>query len=130
MKQKIYQQEGFLVTFIVALLVISISLITEHSQSLFVHETGNIRYFGSFGIILSIGLLLKWRYARIILGFLTLLALIITILILVKTEQEFLLAYTILTIALLFASYLLWFSKALKIYTDDNNSFKYTNINN
>lgn len=117
MKNKFYQEKGFYHTLLATILVISITLITEYKKTLFVHETGNIKLLGGLGALLAIGLLLKWKYVREILGTLVLMVLFAVIFIMVGTTKEFLLAYSILLTALILIVYLLFFSKSVKEYS-------------
>lgn len=76
MNEKFYQQKGFYQTLLTSILIISISLITQYKKTLFVQETGNFKIYGSLGMLLAVGLLLKWKFVREILGVLSLIVLL------------------------------------------------------
>ena len=116
MTEKIYKQKGFPMALFAALLIISIALVTEYFKSLFVHETGNISAFGSLGVLLAIGLVLKWKYVREILKFAVSLSLCFMIFILLNSRQEFLLPLAVLTLAICVVLYLITFSKDVRTY--------------
>ena len=123
MNNKFYKQKGFLITLITTLLIISIALITEHKKEFFVHENGNIKVFGSIGITLAIGLLLKWRFVREILGFLVLISIIGFIFInIISSNHDFLVANIILILGLIIVFYLLIISKSVKNYMNNKNN--------
>jgi hypothetical protein len=119
MTVKMYQRAGFTQTTIAALLVTLVSLINYLDKDLYVHETGNIKIFGGAGLLLATGLLLRWRYVRIILGILASISLFGLILITVTTigsSVDFVVPRIILLSMLAFIAYLTLFSKAVKTY--------------
>jgi len=120
MKVKFYQQEGFFTTLITSVLIILIAIITEHFQSLFVPETGRLKLFGDVGIILAVGLLLKWKYVRQILGVLVLIATFGLLFIVTNASSEYLLSQSILLIALALITYFLLFSSSVRNYVNGN----------
>ena len=113
---KINFTKGFYLTLITAILITTISLLTEYKQGLFVPESGNLKFFGGVGIILSIGLLLKWRYVREILGVLVLFSLFALIFVFLRSDSTFFIARLGLFLSLGVIAYFLIFSKALKEY--------------
>jgi putative effector of murein hydrolase len=117
MKTKFYQEKGFFLTLITSILIILIILIIDYKKTLFVHETGHLKILGGgLGIILAIGLILKWKYIRQILGVLVLMSLFGVIFIAIGSSKEFLLSYSILISTLFLIVYLLLFSKSVKDY--------------
>jgi putative effector of murein hydrolase len=117
MKTKFYQEKGFFLTLLTSILIISIILIIDFKKTLFVRETGHLKILGGgLGIILAIGLILKWKYVRQILGVLVLISLVGVIFIAIGSSKEFLLSYSILLSTLFLIAYLLLFSKSVKDY--------------
>jgi hypothetical protein len=116
MKEKFYQKKGFYQSLFTSVLIIAIAVITDRFKTLFVPETGNLKLFGGIGIILALGLLLKWKYVRQILAVLVLIALFAMIFILINTSSEFILNQSILLIALAVASYFLILSSSVRNY--------------
>lgn len=114
MNKKFYQQKGFYLTLLTSILIISISLITQYKKTLFVQETGNFKIYGSLGMLLAVGLLLKWKFVREILGVLSLIVIASTVWIMLNGNKEFLISYGILLIVLIIVLYLLIFSKSVK----------------
>lgn len=119
MKTKFYQEKGFFLTLLTSILIISIALLTEYKKTLFVHETGNFKIFGSLGVLCAIGLLLKWKYVRQILGVIVLIALVGIIFIMTGTSKEFLLSYSILLTALVLVAYFLFLSRSVRNYVSN-----------
>jgi len=116
MKKRFYHQEGFRSTLIIAVLIFSIATATEYFDSLFVHETGNIKIFGGIGILLAIALLFRMRFVRYILSVITLLAIVMTLLMLYWSGGEFVYAHASLLVALGLIAYFLVFSNSVKTY--------------
>src|SRR5882672_10544373 len=75
MNLKMYQRRGFAQTLVATLLLILVCQI-EKFKYLFVPETGNIRMLGNFGLLLALGMLLRWRYVRVFVGILICIALL------------------------------------------------------
>ena len=119
MNKKFYHQKGFYLTLLTSILIISVSLITQYKKALFVHETGNIKIFGSLGTLLAIGLLLKWKFAREILGVFSLIAFVAIVIIMINTNKEFLISYGILLITLTLIILLLIFSNSVKSFLNN-----------
>lgn len=71
MNTQIVNQKGFKEIVAVTILIIAVSLLTFIKKELFVHESGTMQVYGSIGVLLAFGLLLKWKYARPILLFIT-----------------------------------------------------------
>jgi hypothetical protein len=103
-------------TLLAAMIIISIVTVTAYQKALFIHETGNIKIFGSLGIVLAIGLVLKWKYVRVILMAALMLLIWSMILILFFTDSEFMVSFGILLIAMVVAFYLITFSPSIKSY--------------
>lgn len=119
MKTRFYQEKGFFLTLITSILIILIILIIDYKKTLFVQETGHLKILGGgLGIILAIGLILKWKYIRQILGVLVLLSLVAVIGMIIGSSKEFLLSYSILLSTLILIAYLLLFSKSVKDYVN------------
>ena len=119
MNTKFYQVRGFYPTLLAAILVITIDVITQHFKTLFVGEGGHIKLLGGgIGIILAIGLFLKWKYARPILATLVAIGVVVVVFLLFTVSTEYLLAYAILLAAQILTSYLLIFSKDVKYYVE------------
>ena len=116
MEEKFYKQKGFYLTLLTSILIISISLITQYKKTLFVNETGNIKIFGSWGMLLAIGLLLKWKFVREILGVFSMTAFAVIIFMTFKAGKEFIFSYVILLTALTVVFVLLFFSKSVERY--------------
>jgi hypothetical protein len=119
MKTKFYQEKGFFLTLLTSILVISIALITEYKKTLFVQETGTIKIIGSLGVLLAIGLLLKWKYARQILGVIVLIGIVGIIFIMTGISKEFLLSYSILLTTLVLIAYFLFLSRSVRNYVSN-----------
>lgn len=118
MKQVLYQQKGFLSTVFTALLIIAIAVTTKYFDSLFVPETGNIKIFGGIGVILAVGLIFRLKYIRVIIGFLSLIAVLGMTPLIFMAKEPFILPLSILVAALALINYFLLFSKSLKTYVD------------
>jgi hypothetical protein len=74
------RQTGFRHAVVTCILIVIISLLTSYKKELFVAETGHLKlYGGGIGILLAIGLVLRWRYVREILAVLTAITLPIVI---------------------------------------------------
>lgn len=117
---KINFTKGFYFTLITAILITTISLLTEYKQGLFVPESGSLKFFGGVGIILSIGLLLKWRYVREILGVLVLFSLFAMAFIFFHSDSKYLIARLGLFLSFGLIAYFLIFSKALRRYVNSD----------
>lgn len=110
MRIKFYQEKGFYLTLLTSIFIILVAFVTEHYKNFFVHDTGNIKIVGGFGILLAIGLIFKVRYTRQLLAIIILFAIIGVIIIMLNSSKEFLLAYSILLMVLGFVEYQLIFS--------------------
>ena len=120
MSSKVYHQKGFFQTFLTCLLIIAISFITIRYKTLFVEESATYNLFEfQASLLLATGLLLKWKYIRQITGFVILISLIGTIILIVTTSMEFLLSNIILSIALSLVVYFLLFSNSVKMYVNE-----------
>ncbi|HYG20636.1 MAG TPA: hypothetical protein VD816_16970, partial [Ohtaekwangia sp.] len=96
--KKYYTREGFVPTLIAAILIVFIALITQFRQDLFVEETGNLKIFGSLGILLSLGLVLRWRKMREILSAVVAVALLMMLPVtVVNATEKFFVSYLILS---------------------------------
>lgn len=118
MEGKLYQQRGFYPTLLISLLIIAVTLITHFRQDLFVQETGKFKIFGSLWIILSIGLILRWKYVYRILGFLTLFVLVVVIPLPFFVDKKYLVNHLIIIATLILITYLLFLSKSVKSYVN------------
>jgi len=116
MKEKFYLRKGFYSTLFTSILIIAVDIITGYYKTLFVHETGNIKIFGGLGIILALGLLLRWKYTRKILGFIALIATTGIAFHIFNVDKEFILSTSILLGGLILISYFLIVSKSIKSY--------------
>lgn len=119
MKEKLYQRKGFVPTLLTTILIIAIAIITKQFKTLFVHESGNLKVFGVLGILLAIGLLLRWKYVRQILGVIVLLVTALISYRIFNVEQEFLLSHSILLASLIVIFYFLIVSKSVKYYIEN-----------
>ncbi len=119
MKTKFIKQKGFLLTLLASILLILISEVNNYAKEYFVPETGNFKILGGLGLVLAIGLLLKWRYFRqisaVISGFLMGVAVIFGIF----AGSQFFLSYIILATTLLLL-FVLLLSKPVILYTKSN----------
>ncbi len=119
MNTKFIQQKGFIPTLLASILLIFISEIQHYAKDYFVTETGNFKILGGLGLILAIGLLLKWRYFRqisaVISGFLMGVVVIFGIF----AGSKFILSYIILATALLLL-FVLLLSKPVVLYSKSN----------
>ncbi len=101
MKIKFIEQKGFIPTLIASILLIFISTVHNYAKDYFVPETGNFKLLGGLGLVLAVGLLLKWKYVRqisaVVSGFLMTTVVIIGIF----AGSQFLTSYIILATALL-----------------------------
>lgn len=114
--REIHKKDGFYLTLLIALLIVSIALVTQYQKALFVEETGNIKIFGGLGILLAIGLVLRLKYVREILGAMTLLTVVLTTMTMINIGAEFYIAYGILLAALVAILSLLAFSQSVSNY--------------
>lgn len=119
MKEKFYQRKGFIPTLITAILISAVAIITKQFKTLFVPESGNLKIFGGLGILLAIGLLLRWKYVRQILGVIVLLATAGVGFLAFNVNNEFLLSHLILLVSLIVILYFLIVSKSVKCYIDN-----------
>ncbi len=117
MNMKLYQQEGFWATFIAAILLIAIQLVTYYFKEFFVPETGNLKLFGGVGVILAIALIFKVKLVWYVLNVLSFLCLLLVTLIVFWHGQDFLLARVVLLIAVL-SLFVLLLSKPVKTYVN------------
>src|SRR5687768_15885226 len=120
MQRRIYDQKGFYHTLLAAVLVTAVALVTHFRKDLFVYETGNIRFFGSLGILLAIGLLLKWRKVREILAVFSVVIFLIAFLITVFWDEKFRVSYAILSGVVALITWLLM-SHHVKHFTNSTN---------
>jgi hypothetical protein len=64
---KIYKQEGFFVTLFASMSIILITFILSIKTELFVRDVEDLIHIGpALGFMFAIGLILKWRYIRMI----------------------------------------------------------------
>ncbi len=119
MKIKFIEQKGFIPTLMASLLLIFVSTVNNYAKEYFVPETGHFKLLGGLGLVLAIGLLLRWRYFRqisaVISGFLMGIVVIFGI----SAGSQFLLSYIILATALLLL-FLLLLSKPVILYSKSN----------
>jgi hypothetical protein len=114
MNLKMYQRAGFTQTLVAALLLVLVCQISRFKY-LFVPETGNIRILGNFGLLLALGMLLRWRYVRVMVGILMCPALLM-LSYGASPSQEFFLSYLALMFVVGLIIYFTLFSKAVKTY--------------
>lgn len=116
MNLKELNQIGKLETLVLTAIILAIVLCNFLPKELFVSPTGKFEIFGnSFGILLVIGLYLKWKYIRTIVSISTFLA-IVGILMTFSLSHSINLAFIILLFALSISFYLSTFSKGVKSY--------------
>ena len=113
----------FIFALFIPLLVISIVLFTTNHKELFVHESGNIRILGGPIILLAISLLFKWKMARLILKVVVTISIIGVLIFVIISNNDFLLSYTGLLLALLIIEYLLFCSKSVSEYLDGTKKY-------
>lgn len=118
-KEKFYQQKGFWITLLTAILIVSVKLLTSFKYTLFVEEDGSFSMFGNGGILLAAGLLLKWKHIRKILIVSVFFGLCICIGYAFNPDSPYHLNYMLLGIVLIGISYLL-FSDSVKKYLYTN----------
>lgn len=116
MKNSLYRQKGFWTTFVAAVIIVSIVLVTEYQKQMFVPETGNIKVFGTLGIVLAIGLIFKWRYVREILMTVLMFSIGFIFFVLFNTESQFIVSFGILLTAMIVAFSLIAFSPSVRRY--------------
>jgi len=120
MKLKFYQERGFFHTLLAAVLFITINVMPQCFKTLFVGEGGHLKILGGgIGVILAIGLFLKWKYVRPILATLTLIGTVAVSVILINTPREYTLSFISLLLLLIITLYLLIFSKDVKYYVEE-----------
>lgn len=108
-------QKGRIEIIFVALFIMAVTLLSNFSKELFVESTGNYKVFGNLGLLLALGLLLKWKYVRFFSAF-SIFAAIIGSLYAVLQFQDKTLAHTALIAGFSISFYLLVFSKNVKAY--------------
>jgi hypothetical protein len=87
---------------------------------LFIGESGNLNIIeGQASFLLALGLLLKWKYIRLISGLWIILAFVGVLIFIVVIGKEILIPNILLLITLSILGYLLLFSNSLKMYVDD-----------
>lgn len=112
-----HKEKGFWLTFLTAVLIISVALITDLKMDLFVPMTGKYRLFGGVGILIAITLLFKWKYSRHVLGVITVIYLIATITFTFYGGDR-MISFLILTVVLIFILILLS-SRQVKDYIEN-----------
>ena len=112
-----FQQSGKAETFVIALIIFTLTLLSNFSKELFVEQSGEFEIFGNLGFLLVIGLLLKWRYIRKIVSTLTVLA-IFGILMGTLVAKSFTPSYIVLLVGLSIVFYLSSFSNSVKSYLE------------
>lgn len=70
------QTTGKTQAYIVAAIIIGVSLLTQFQKTWFVEPTGHISVFGNVGALLAIGLIFRWKYIREILSVMMIMAII------------------------------------------------------
>jgi hypothetical protein len=112
------KQSGKIETYIVAVLLFSVVLASTFGKEFFVEESGNLKIFGNFGILLVIGLLLKWKYIKSVVSVLTGVSIIAILMMIIMVKSITLPFFLLLTI-LVISFYLSTFSKRLKAYLEE-----------
>jgi hypothetical protein len=115
MTAKNFNNTGQFETYLVAVLIISATLATVLFKEWFVEPSGKMELFNGLGILLAVGLILKWKYVREILSFLTAMASIVILLILMQMGFSSL-PFLALFFAFGLCFYLLAFSRNLATY--------------
>lgn len=117
--QALRNQTGFRHAVVAASLVIFISLLTNFQKELFVSETGHMQVFGGgLGVILAVGLVLRWRFAHSILAVITVFGFVLlSLFTLFDLQSPKLFARLWLLVLYGTATYLLLGSKELQAYS-------------
>ena len=111
-------QAGFTTTLIVSILIAGLFLITHFFKELYVHETGRFLLFGQTGLLLAIALLFRWQIARPILAFFSLGGTLLLAIDLFISGYGHVGVKIGTIVVLMVVSYLLLFSKDVKLYLD------------
>jgi len=118
MKEKFYQRKGFIPTLITSLLIIGILILIQDYTYLFMSERHIKILGGGGGAILALGLLFRWKFARVLLSMITLILALITLTHFFKKESVLLLPSILLLLGLITSFYLLIGSKSVKLYIE------------
>lgn len=100
MISKFYKQPGFYPKLFTTIQIILISVSTIYFKTLYVTESGKFNIPSNIGIILSLGLLLKWKYIRQILSIFIILSIYGEIMFISTIYQEYIIAHSILYISI------------------------------
>jgi hypothetical protein len=113
----ITRHKGFLSTFLTSALIVLITVITHFNKHLFIDQPFNTDVVGFVIIILSIALLFRIPYVRIVLAVIaTLFILYIAAKTIESPSDFYLIPRAIMFTVLLFVWYMLLFEEAVKIY--------------
>lgn len=115
MNLKFYQQKGFVATLCAAIILIAIPIITDVYQESFVSETGHFKIMGGLTIIISIGMICKWRFFWHAAGILSVIILLMAMGMAFIEGMNYAMAYVGLVITLIVLLVLLN-SKSVKMY--------------
>ncbi|MEM1325649.1 MAG: hypothetical protein AAGI23_06840 [Bacteroidota bacterium] len=122
MNQKLFLRSIPASILLIVGLVFVITLLTTFGETLFVSQNGSFGFSELLAPILAVALVFKWKYARTILGWLYVIAIVGVISIFVVqnhlgTELP-VLPYLLLLVLFLVLCYLLFFSKSVKRYVE------------
>jgi hypothetical protein len=118
MNKKLYQRKGFYHALFTSVLIFFIVLGIEIFKMELIPETGKLKYPDFIVLILALGLVLRWKHVRQILGVISSFASVLIIFSIITSSKEFILARSLLLLALVLVSYLLVVSRALKNYIE------------
>lgn len=110
-------QSGKMGTWIVAAILLTITVLSSFSKELWVAPSGQFIIFGHVGLLLVIGLLRRWKYIRKIVSILTLLV-IVSFLMGIIMVKSISMSGVFLLIGLSISFYLTTFSKAVNGYLE------------
>ncbi|KPJ96411.1 MAG: hypothetical protein AMJ53_00725 [Gammaproteobacteria bacterium SG8_11] len=125
MSSNVNQQKGLFQTLLACFIIVTVSFVTQRYKSLFITESGTFNLIeGQASLLLAAGLILKWKYIRLISGLWIIISLVMVIIVIVVTGKEFLLPNILLSIVLSILAYLLLFSNSVKMYVNDSGFHK------
>ncbi|MBC35838.1 MAG: hypothetical protein CL663_07360 [Bacteroidetes bacterium] len=116
MSTPIHRQEGFFHTLAAAVLIIAVSLTTSYFKNSLSTEYVNIKIYGNLGIIIAIGLILKWKYIPEVTGGITFLACTFIFISFFFANTQHFLQLIALLIVLIIITYLLLFNTKVKAF--------------
>lgn len=114
--EKFYLNTGFYIGLAITIMLIIVSLLTFYQKEWFVSETGNFKVVGSFTVLMSLLMLLKINWARVVLLVMVTLSMLGTILFSFMVDNKYKIALISLGLIFVLVWYILLFSKKLKKY--------------